>query len=418
MLDPALLRDGRQEIRRMLDARAVEFDLDGLLEADRKRRQYIDAVDGLRQRRNAAGAEVARLKKAGADASQAISEVGRVASELGELEAEQARIEAEYSRLALSIPNMVDKSVPVGPDASHNRVVREWGGPGSRGADHAEVAAGLGLLDLERAAKVAGARFYYLKGDLVLLNQALIRYALDFMVQKGYMPVQPPYMINRKSMEGAVIAEDFEDVIYKVEGEDLYMIGTSEHAMAAMHSGEIIAGADLPLRYAGVSPCFRKEAGVHRGERGGIFRVHQFEKVEQFVFARPGESRDEHERMLGAAEEFYRSLGIPHRVVLLSTGDMGKSSAKTYDIEAWMAGQGAYREVVSCSNCLDYQARRLGIRFRERTNDDTEYLHMLNGTLVATGRAMISIMEDFQAKDGHVRIPGVLRGYMGGRSEI
>jgi seryl-tRNA synthetase len=276
----------------------------------------------------------------------------------------------------------------------------------------------LDLVDLERAAKVAGARFYYLKNDLVRLNQALIHYGLDFLSKKEYSLIQPPYMINRESMEGAVIADDFEEVIYKIEGEDLYMIGTSEHAMAAMRAKEIIEGKDLPLRYAGVSPCFRKEAGAHGRDQKGIFRVHQFDKIEQFVFSRPEESWNEHERMLSIAEEFYQNLEIPHRVMLLSTGDMGKVSAKTYDIEAWMAGQSAYREIVSCSNCLDYQARRLKIRFRDKTNEDTQYVHTLNSTLIATTRVLVSIMENFQTKDGHIRIPSVLQSYMGNQKEI
>jgi seryl-tRNA synthetase len=214
-------------------------------------------------------------------------------------------------------------------------------------------------------------------------------------------------------MEGAVITEDFEEVIYKIEDEDLYMIGTSEHAMAAMHSKEIIEGKDLPLRYAGVSPCFRKEAGAHGRDQKGIFRVHQFDKIEQFVFTRPEDSWKEHERMLAIAEEFYQNLEIPFRVMLLSSGDMGKISAKTYDIEAWMAGQNAYREIVSCSNCLDFQSRRLKIRYREKTNEETRYLHTLNSTLIATSRVLVSILENFQNKDGHITIPSVLQKYLG-----
>jgi seryl-tRNA synthetase len=272
------------------------------------------------------------------------------------------------------------------------------------------------LVDLERAAKIAGARFYFLKNGLVQLNHALIQYAMDFLSQKNYTLVQPPYMINRGSMEGAIIAEDFENVIYKVENEDLYLIGTSEHAVAAMHSNEILDGADLPLRYAGVSPCFRKEAGAHGKDQKGIFRVHQFEKIEQFVFSRPEDSWKEHEQMLSIAEEFYQNLGIPYKVMLLSSGDMGKISAKTYDIEAWMGGQSAYREIVSCSNCLDFQARRLKIRFRDKTNEQTQYLHTLNSTLVATTRTMVAIIENFQTKDGHIKVPQVLQKYVGKNS--
>ncbi|MGB6462826.1 MAG: serine--tRNA ligase, partial [Nitrosotalea sp.] len=222
-----------------------------------------------------------------------------------------------------------------------------------------------------------------------------------------------PYMINKSSMEGAIITHDFEDVIYKVEGEDLYLIGTSEHAVASMYADEIIEGKILPLRYAGVSPCFRKEAGAHGRDQKGIFRVHQFEKVEQFVFSRPEESWNEHEKMLAIVEEFYQKIELPYRVMLLSSGDMGKVSAKTYDLEAWMAGQSNYREIISCSNCLDFQARRLKIRFRDKTNEQPQYLHTLNSTLVATTRTMVAILENFQTKDGHISIPKALQKYVG-----
>ncbi|MGI0002638.1 MAG: serine--tRNA ligase, partial [Nitrosopumilaceae archaeon] len=278
---------------------------------------------------------------------------------------------------------------------------------------HIDISQNLDLIDLERAAKVAGARFYYLKNDLVKLNQALIHYAVDFLSEKNYTPIQTPYMINRSSMQGAIIADDFEDVIYKIEGDDLYLIGTSEHAVASMRSDEILEGKSLPMRYAGVSPCFRKEAGAHGRDQKGIFRVHQFEKVEQFIFSRPEESWKEHERMLSVVEEFYQKLEIPYRIVVLSSGDLGKISAKTYDLEAWMAGQNSYREIVSCSNCLDFQARRLKIRFRDRTNDQPQYIHTLNSTLVATSRTLVSILENFQTKDGHVIVPKILQKYVG-----
>ena len=412
MIDPRALRERPEDISRMLERRGVEFDLDGLLERERARRRHIADTDALRQKRNEFGRSISGIKKAGGDAADAIGEMGRLSAELQRAEAEQAANEAKYQKMIRALPNLVHGSVPVGPDDTANREIRRWGDtPPGRARGHVE-AAGI-MLDTERAAKAAGSRFYYLKGGLVRLNQALILYALDHLAEAGYTPVQPPYMINRRSMEGAVIAEDFEDVIYKIDGEDLYMIGTSEHAMAAMHSGEILDGSSLPLRYAGTSPCFRKEAGAHGKDQKGIFRVHQFEKVEQFVFARPEESWKEHERMLEVSESFYRSLGLPHRVMLLSTGDMGKVSAKTYDIEAWMAGQSAYREVVSCSNCIDYQARRLMVRYRDRTNDKPTYLHTLNSTLVATSRTMVAIMELCQTSDGRIAVPGPLQRYVG-----
>jgi seryl-tRNA synthetase len=405
----------------MLKKRSVEFDLDSLIESDQKRREFIIKTDELRKKKNQIALEISQKKKAGEDATSILSEMKKISEDLTKLETEQTDIEKTYSRLTLTIPNIVHESVPIGADENANQEVRKWGSIPNfdfKINDHIDISENLDLVDLERAAKVAGARFYYLKNDLVRLNQALIHYGLDFLSKKEYSLIQPPYMINRESMEGAVIADDFEEVIYKIEGEDLYMIGTSEHAMAAMRAKEIIEGKDLPLRYAGVSPCFRKEAGAHGRDQKGIFRVHQFDKIEQFVFSRPEESWNEHERMLSIAEEFYQNLEIPHRVMLLSTGDMGKVSAKTYDIEAWMAGQSAYREIVSCSNCLDYQARRLKIRFRDKTNEDTQYVHTLNSTLIATTRVLVSIMENFQTKDGHIRIPSVLQSYMGNQKEI
>jgi len=416
MLDPKIIKDSPQIIRDMLKARSVEFNFDELIDSDQKRREFILKTDELRKKKNQIALEIAQKKKAGEDASWILSEMKNISEDLTKLESSQEEIEKKYSNLALTIPNLIHDSVPVGKDESANKEIRKWGKIPEfdfKINDHIDISENLNLVDLERAAKVAGARFYYLKNDLVRLNQSLIHYALDFLAEKNYSLVQPPYMINRQSMEGAIIADDFEEVIYKIENEDLYMIGTSEHAMAAMHSGEIIEGKNLPLRYAGVSPCFRKEAGAHGRDQKGIFRVHQFDKIEQFVFARPEESWREHEMMLSVAEDFYQKLEIPYKVMLLSSGDMGKVSAKTYDIEAWMAGQNAYREIVSCSNCLDYQARRLKIRFREKTNEETQYLHTLNSTLIATSRVLVSIMENFQTKDGHIEIPKVLQKYMG-----
>ena len=421
MLDPKLIKEKPEIIRNMLKSRAVEFDLDGLIESDQKRREFIIKTDDLRKKKNQMAITISEKKKAGEDTSSILAEMKNISNELTKLESEQEDIEKKYLKLASTVPNLIDESVPIGPDESANKEIKKWGDIPKfdfKIKDHIDISEDLDLVDLERAAKVAGARFYYLKNDLVRLNQALIHFGLDFLAEKGYSLVQPPYMINRESMEGAVIAEDFEEVIYKVQEEDLYMIGTSEHAMAAMHSKEIIEGKNIPMKYAGVSPCFRKEAGAHGRDQKGIFRVHQFDKIEQFVFSRPEDSWKEHEKMLGVVEEFYQKLEIPHKVMLLSTGDMGKISAKTYDIEGWMAGQNAYREIVSCSNCLDYQARRLKIRFRDKTNEDTQYLHTLNSTLIATTRVMVSIMENFQTKDGHIRIPTVLQSYMGNQKEI
>jgi seryl-tRNA synthetase len=416
MLDPKIIREEPEIIRKMLKNRAVNFDFDGLVQCDKQRRELIIKTDELRKKRNDVSLEIAQKKKAGQDSAPLLEMMKEVSQKLEEMEKTQNKVELDYKKLALTIPNLIHESVPIGVDETANKEIKKWGEPPRldfKVQDHVDFSTSLDLVDLERAAKVAGARFYFLKNDLVQLNQALIQYALDFLSKKKYNLIQPPYMINRNSMEGAIIAEDFENVIYKVEGEDLYLIGTSEHAIAAMHSDEILDGTKLPIRYAGVSPCFRKEAGAHGKDQKGIFRVHQFEKIEQFVFSRPEDSWKEHELMLSIAEEFYKNLGIPYKVMLLSSGDMGKISAKTYDIEAWMGGQNAYREIVSCSNCLDYQARRLKIRFRDKTNEQTQYLHTLNSTLVATTRTLVAIMENFQTKDGHINVPEVLQRYVG-----
>lgn len=419
MLDPKYVRENVEKIRQMLQARAVEYDLDKLIGADKERRDLILETDDIRHKKNSMSKQIAARTKAGEDISSMVAELKEADAKLAALESRQQEVNQNFEHLLSTIPNIVDESVPVGPDETANVEVRRWGDAPKfdfKIRDHIDITASLDLVDLERAAKVSGSRFYYLKDDLMRLDHALISYSLDFLSEKGYTPVQPPYMINKRSMQGAAIADDIRDVIYKVQDDDLYLIGTSEHAIAAMHADEILEGARLPIRYAGSSPCFRKEAGAHGRDQKGIFRVHQFSKVEQFVFCRPDESWAEHEKMLAITEEFYRNLGIPHRVVLLSSGDMGKVSAKTYDIEAWMAAQDSFREVVSCSNCLDYQARRLSIRFRDRTNEPTQYLHTLNSTLAATSRVLVAIIEDFQRADGHIDVPPVLRDYV--RKEV
>jgi len=416
MLDPKILRENPEKIRKMLNDRGIDFDLDSLIRLDKDRREFIAKTDEFRKKRNQISLDIGQKKESGQDVTSLLDEMKNVSTDLEKLELSQKKIDDDFLKLAYTIPNILHESVPIGLDETANKEIRKWGKIPQFDFDiknHIDISENLDLIDLERAAKTAGARFYYLKNDLVKLNYAIIHYALDFLEERDYNLIQPPYMINRKAMEGAIIAEDFENVIYKVQDEDLYLIGTSEHAIAAMHSKEILDGNEMPLRYAAVSPCFRKEAGAHGKDQKGIFRVHQFEKIEQFVFSKPEDSWKEHENMLAIVEEFYQKIGIPYKIMLLSSGDMGKISAKTYDIEAWMSGQNTYREIVSCSNCLDYQARRLLIRFRNKTNEQTQYLHTLNSTLVATSRTLVAIMENFQTKDGHISVPQVLQKYLG-----
>ena len=416
MLDPKIIRDEPEKIKKMLKDRAVDFDFDKMLELGKKRRSLMQETDELRQKRNKMSITIGQAKKSNEDASSLLTDMGKISKDLDKLEQLQKTVESDYTNLAFSIPNMIHKSVPIGSDESANVEVRKWGETPKFDFDvkgHEEIAEKLDILDIQRASKIAGARFYYLKGDLVKLANAITSFAFEFLSEKGYKLIQPPYMINRKSMEGAIIAEDFEDVIYKIQDDDLYLIGTSEHAIASMYSDEILEGKSLPDRFGSISPCFRKEAGAHGKDQKGIFRVHQFEKFEQFVFSKPEDSDMEQDKMIGNSEEFYQKLEIPHRVVLLSSGDMGKVAAKTFDIEAWMPGQNAYREICSVSNCNDFQARRLKIRFRDKTNEETQYVHTLNGTLVAIERTMVAIIENFQTNDGHIKIPKVLQKYFG-----
>ena len=416
MLDPKIIRDKPELIKQMLKDRAVEFDFEKMLELNKTRKEMMMQSDELKQKRNQMSVKIGSEKKAGNDASELLREMGEISKKLDDLESLRKTVDEDYHNLSFSIPNLVHDSVPKGADESFNKQVRTWGEIPKfdfEVKDHIDLGLELDIVDIERASKTAGARFYYLKDGLVKLGQSLTAFALDFVSNKNYNLIQPPYMINRQSMEGAVIADDFEDVIYKVQDEDLFLIGTSEHAIASMYYDEILEGSKIPLRYASISPCFRREAGAHGKDQKGIFRVHQFEKIEQFIFCRPEESWEEHEKMIKNTEEFYQQLEIPYRLMLLSSGDMGKVSAKTYDIEAWMAGQNAYREIVSCSNCIDYQSRRLKIRFREKSNEDTKYIHTLNSTLVAIERTMVAILENNQTKDGHVEIPKVLQKYFG-----
>jgi seryl-tRNA synthetase len=422
MLDPRILKENPQTVREMLKKRNLtDFPLDELLMLHRRRGEIIMETQHLRQERNQLSETIATKKRSKQDTQLELAKMKQVSMLLANIESEAIQVEDKFKHLMMALPNLLNEDVPLGKNENDNLVVhqngdiKEWE---FKPKDHIELATTLDLIDLGRAAKVSGARFYYLKNELVKMNQALVNFALEFLSKRGYTLVQPPYMIRKEPMAGAVILNDFEDVIYKIEQEDLYMIGTSEHALAGMYMHEIIEGKKLPLRYAGFSPCFRKEAGAHGKDMKGIFRVHQFEKVEQFAYSRPEDSWREHERMLTISEDFFKMIGIPYRVILLCSGDTGKISAKTYDIEAWMAGQNAFREIVSCSNCLDYQARRLGIRFRDKTNEQTRLVHTLNSTLVATERTLVAIIENFQTSEGTIKVPKVLQKYMDGMEEI
>lgn len=420
MIDPKILKDNPHLIKDMLRRRKVEYPFSELLDLDKKRRDLIIETQNLRHRKNTLSQSIAKKKKNQESVNKELDEMKNVGEMMHSLEAEKSRVEKRYSELIYSIPNILDESVPTGDTEKDNIVIRMHDDYVKSGfkSDHVNLANSLGLIDMERAAKISGARFYFLKSELVKMNQALINYALDFLAEHSYQLIQPPFMLRNDAIKGSIIMDDFKDVIYKIENEDLFLIGTSEHAMASMHMDEILDSRKLPLRYASISPCFRKEAGAHGKDMKGIFRVHQFEKVEQFVISDCLNSFDEQERMLNITERFYQNLEIPFRVVLLCSADTGKVSSKTYDIEAWMPGQNQYREIGSCSNCIDFQSRRLSIRHREKVTEETQLVHTLNSTLVATERTMVAILENYQTNNRTVIVPNVLRKYMGEIQEI
>ena len=419
MMDIRLVREDPGAIVESLNRRGAQDKVPLVreaAEADAEWRRLKTEVDRLRHRQNELTAQVAALKKKGTPIEDKLAEVKDIPQRIKELDARADERSARLTKILMGLPNQLHPSVPQGKDETESVTVRSWGGlPGrdSQLRDHIDVLTGLGMVDVERGAKVAGARFFYLKGDAVRLEQALMQYALDFLGKRGFTAVEPPFMLNRAAYEGVVNLDDFGPVIYKIEGEDLHLIATSEHPLVSMHKDEILDGSQLPIRYSGFSPCFRVEAGAHGKDTKGIFRVHQFYKVEQVVFCRPTESWKIHEELIANAEAIYQSLGIPHRVVALCSGDTGFMSAKTYDLEAWLPGQGKYREMASASNVTDYQARRLLIRYRDKQSDPTTLVHTLNSSAVVT-RTLVALVENFQQEDGSVGIPKPLVPYMGG----
>jgi len=424
MLDIRFVRENSQAVKNDLTRRGnlekIEW-VDELLRLDVEWRRILTEVNALREQRNRITEEIARLKKSGQEASMKIREAEAIPDMIEEQERKIAEHRQRIDFLLMRLPNLMHESVPQGENEEDNVEVKTWGNKpvfSFKPKDHIALGEGLKLIDIERAAKVAGARFYYLRNDLVRLNWAIISFALDRMKEKRFTLIQPPYLLRREAMEGAVDLSDFQDVIYKVENEDLHLIATSEHALLGMHKDEILNGGDLPLRYCGVSPCFRKEAGAHGRDTKGIFRVHQFEKVEQFIFSKPEQSWAEHELMIRNAEEIFQTLKLPYRIVNVCSGELGTVAAKKFDLEVWLPGQNKYREAVSCSNCTSYQAVRSNIKYRDKPNEPTAYVHTLNSTLIATERAVVAILENCQREDGSIRIPDAMVPYMNGTTEI
>jgi seryl-tRNA synthetase len=396
--------------------------VDDILALDARTRELKTLTDELRRRRNVISREINEARKAGGDTAGLMAEAAGLPQKIRENDTAQEEIAKSIRSYLMRLPNILHESVPQGKDDSENVEIRRVGTPRTPGFElknHGQLAADRGWADFERAAKIAGAGFYFLKGDLVLLDLALQRFAIDLLAQKGFIPVIPPYMMNRAPYEGVTDLDDFEKVMYKIDGDETYLIATSEHPIGAMFQDEIFEEKDLPLRLAGISPCFRREIGSHGLDTKGLFRVHQFTKVEQFVFCRPEESWQIHDELLANAEEVFQKLLLPYRVVNICTGDIGTVAARKYDIEAWMPRENAYREVVSCSNCTSYQAVRLNIRVRDRDNFESKrHVHTLNSTAIATSRAIRAILENYQRPDRTVGIPEVLRPYLDDRTYI
>jgi seryl-tRNA synthetase len=425
MLDIKFIRESPDVVRANLEKRGNPGNLlmfDELVVLDKRWRLNLIRLNDLRHARKLVTVEIAKLKKSGQDAHVQFVKAKELDVQISSIEKQVVQEEERERNLLLCLPNMLDSTVPFGDDEYGNVQVKTWGAIPTfdfQVKNHIDLANELGIVDMERAGKVSGARFFFLKKQLVLLDLALMSFAMHELSKKGYVAIEPPYMLNKPAYEGVTALADFADVLYKIEGEDLYMIATSEHPMAAMYMNEVIKEQDLPLKLAGLSTCFRKEAGAHGKDTRGIFRTHQFNKVEQFIFCKPEDSVMLHEELLLNSEELLQKLELPYRVVNVCTGDIGAVAAKKYDIEVWMPAQNGYREVVSCSNCTDYQARRLGIRYREKEGAPPKgFLHTLNSTAIATGRTIVALLENNQNEDGSINVPKVLRKYVGDFEKI
>jgi seryl-tRNA synthetase len=405
MLDLRKIREDPQPAREALARRGVDLALlDELLELDERRRALLPELEELRARKNRASKRIGELQRSGEDASEAIAEVKGVSEREKQLDEELRSVEERRTALLVSLPNFPDPTAPV-----EDEVIREVGEAGRSGRNHVEL---LGdNLDMERAARVSGSRFVYLKGPLVRLELALVQWALSVVEPRGFTPVIPPVLVREQALFGTGMFPDTEQQIYSVPEDELYLVGTSEVPLASLHAGEILGGDELPLRYAGFSTCFRREAGAAGKDTQGMFRVHQFDKVEMFSFVEPDDSGAEHERLLAIEEEILQALEIPYRVVNIAMSDLGAPAAKKYDLEAWLPGQGRYRELTSCSNTTDFQARRLDVRYRPKEGEGVRQVHTLNGTAVAVGRTIIGIVENHQNEDGSVDIPAVLHPF-------
>ncbi len=425
MLDINLIREHsdvvRDNLKKRGDAEKLRM-LDELIEYDKKWRESLTKLNRLRHRKNVITAEIAQIKKKGKDAKEKIQQVNEITQKIDKLEKEVDNSRENIDYILLRLPNILHESVPIGKDENDNVEIRVWGKPPKfdfEPKSHLDIASNLGLIDGERAARAVGAGFYYLKDELALLDLAVQRFAIEHLMKKGFTLIEPPFMINKKAYEGMIGDPfDFAEASYKVEEAELYLIPTAEYPLGSMFIDEIFDKKDLPIKLVGVSACFRREVGTHGKYTKGLFRTHQFNKVEQFIVCLPEQSWDFLEELQRNSEELYQKLGLHYRVVSLCSGDMTAKAAKAFDMEVWMA-DGEFRESGTNSNCTDYQARRLNIRFREKVGQaPVGFVHTLNNTALATSRTMIAILEQFQQRDGSVTIPNVLRPFMGGIEKI
>jgi len=419
MIDIEVFRENPEKIRESEKRREKDSEnVDKVIELDNAWRETLQQLQELQEKRNEVGDRIAELKQNGEDAEEHIEKMQEVKETISELEDDVEALKEERDEIRYQVGNILHESVPEGEDEEDNKEIKTWEPESGRNED-GELAADIlqenDLVETEKAAELSGERAYYLKNDLFRLNQALIQFSMDLLQEKDYTPMQTPYYLKHEPMAAAAELEDFEEQLYKLEGEDKYLIATSEQTLATFHMDEILQPQSLPRKYAGFSTNFRQEAGKHGQETRGIWRVHQFEKVEQYIFCEPSESWDRHEELLENSEEVMQKLGLPYRVVNVCTGDMNDNAAKKYDVEVWRPPLQEYGEVVSCSNCTDFQARKVGVRIRR--DGDNETAHTLNATACATSRVMTAIIENNQTENG-IKIPEPLQKYMGGKEFI
>ena len=418
MIDAKMIRANPEQVEARLNKRNLRGVLDEYLQLDGRRRQILVQVEELKNFRNTSSQEVGKLKKAGQDPTELMEKVRQVGKEIAALDEEVKNVEAQMDSILLNIPNLPHESVPVGPDENSNVEIRRWGQPRSFDFEpqaHWDIGPALDILDFERAAKLSGARFTVYKGLGARLERAVINFYLDIHTQQhGYREILPPFMVSADCMVGTGQLPKFAEDMFKVEGREMYLIPTAEVPLTNLYREEILDAADLPMYLTAYTPCFRAEAGSHGRDTRGVIRQHQFNKVELVKLVEPQHSYEELEKMTANAEKVLQLLDLPYRVVLLSTGDMGFSAAKTYDVEVWMPSYNEYKEISSCSNCEDFQARRANIRFRPGPKEKLQYVHTLNGSGVAVGRTIAAILENYQQEDGSVLVPEALKPYMGG----